>query len=156
MLSRLVKAFLPRSKHLFISWLQSPSAVILEPKKIKSVTASTFFPIYCHEVMEPVSMILVFWMLSFNPALFCLYNERTIRGGLCPTPDVLKTEWCGGRENLLSQVMLYGTCEPLGSNGPGFSKHLFILNVFCIIPWFIYWTSFLLCLLRLLAHIMKG
>ena len=59
-LSRFVKAFLPRSKHLFISWLQSPSAVILEPKKIKSVTASTFFPIYCHEVMEPDAMILVF------------------------------------------------------------------------------------------------
>ena len=46
MLSRLVIAFLPRSKHLLISWLQSPSAVILEPKKIKSLTVSTVFPIY--------------------------------------------------------------------------------------------------------------
>ena len=53
MLSRLVITFLPRSKRLFISWLQSPSAVILEPKKIKSVTASTFSSSICHEVMGP-------------------------------------------------------------------------------------------------------
>ena len=65
MLSRLVKAFLPRSKHLLISWLQSPSAVILEPKKIKSVTVSTVSPSICHEVMGPDAMILVFLMLSF-------------------------------------------------------------------------------------------
>ena len=51
MLSRLVKAFLPRSKHLLISWLQTPSAVILEPKKIKSVTVSIFPPSICHTVM---------------------------------------------------------------------------------------------------------
>ena len=51
MLSRLVIAFLPRSKCLLISWLQSLSAVILEPKKIKSVTVSTFSPFICHEVM---------------------------------------------------------------------------------------------------------
>ena len=59
-LSRLVVAFLPRSKSLLISWLQSPSAVILEPKKIKSVTASTVYPSICHEVMGPDAMILVF------------------------------------------------------------------------------------------------
>ena len=51
MLSRLIMAFLPRSKHLFISWLQSPSAVILEPKKIMSLTVSIVFPSICHEVM---------------------------------------------------------------------------------------------------------
>ena len=68
MLSRLVKAFLPRSKHLLISWLQSPSAVILEPKKIKSLTVSIVSPSICHEVMEPDAMILVFRMLSFKPA----------------------------------------------------------------------------------------
>ena len=56
MLSRLVIAFLPRSKRLSISWLQSPSAVILEPRKIKSVTVS---PSICHEVMGPVAIILV-------------------------------------------------------------------------------------------------
>ena len=67
MLSRLVIAFLPKSKHLFISWLQSPSAVILEPKKMKSVTVSIVFPSICQEMMGPDAMILVFWMLSFKP-----------------------------------------------------------------------------------------
>ena len=60
MLSRLVIAFLPRSKRLVISWLQSPSAVILEPKKIKSVTVSIVSPSICNEVMGPDAMILVF------------------------------------------------------------------------------------------------
>ena len=59
-LSGLVIAFLPRSKHLLISWLQSPSAVILEPKKIKSVTVSSVSPSICHEMMGPDAMILVF------------------------------------------------------------------------------------------------
>ena len=60
MLSRLVIAFLPRGKRLLISWLQSPSAVILEPPKIKSDTVSTVSPSICHEVMGPDAMILVF------------------------------------------------------------------------------------------------
>ena len=68
MLSSFVLTFLPRSKRLLISWLQSPSAVILEPKKIKSDTVSTVSPSICHEVMGPDAMILVFWMLSFKPA----------------------------------------------------------------------------------------
>ena len=63
-LSRLVITFLPRTKHLLISWLQSPSAVILEPPKIKSATVSTVSPSICHEVMGPDNMITVFWMLS--------------------------------------------------------------------------------------------
>ena len=67
MLSRLVITFLPRSKRLLISWLQSPSAVILEPKKIKSDIVSTVFPSISHEVMGPDAMIFVFSMLSFNP-----------------------------------------------------------------------------------------
>ena len=67
MLSRFVIAFLPRSKCLLISWLQSPSAVILEPKKIKSVIVSIVSPSICHEIMGPDTMILVFWMLSFKP-----------------------------------------------------------------------------------------
>ena len=67
MLSRLVITFLPSSRHPLISWLQSPSAVILKPKKIKSVTVSTVSPSICHEVMGPDAMILVFWMLSFKP-----------------------------------------------------------------------------------------
>ena len=60
MLSRLVITFLPRSKCLLTLWLQSPSAVILEPKKIKSATVSTVYPSICHEVMGPDAMILVF------------------------------------------------------------------------------------------------
>ena len=67
MLSRLVITFLPRSKHLLISWLQSPSAVILEPRKTKSATVSTVSPSICHEVMGPDAMIFVFWMLCFKP-----------------------------------------------------------------------------------------
>ena len=59
MLSRLVIAFLRRNKHLLISWLQSPSVVILEPPKIKSATVSTVSPSICHEVMEPDAIILV-------------------------------------------------------------------------------------------------
>ena len=59
-LSRLVITFLPRSKRLLISWLQSPSAVILEAPKIKSVTVSTLSPSICHEVMGPDAMVLVF------------------------------------------------------------------------------------------------
>ena len=59
-LSRFVIAFLPRSKHLLISWLQSPSTVILEPKKIKSVTLTTVSPSICHEVMGLDAMIFMF------------------------------------------------------------------------------------------------
>ena len=67
MLSRLVITFLPKSKRLLISGLQSPSAVILEPRKIKSATVSTVSPSISHEMMGPDVMILVFWMLSFKP-----------------------------------------------------------------------------------------
>ena len=70
-LSRFVIAFLLRSKSLWILWLQSLSAVILEPKKIKSATASTFSPSICHEVMGLNAKILVFcffFKLSFKPA----------------------------------------------------------------------------------------
>ena len=68
MLSRLVITFLPRSKRLLILWQQSPSAVILEPKKIKSVIVSIVFPSICHEVMGLDATILVFWILSRKPA----------------------------------------------------------------------------------------
>ena len=68
MLSRSVIVFLPRSKHLLISWLQSPSAMILQPKKIKSVTISIVSLSICHEAMGLNAMIFIFWMLSFRPA----------------------------------------------------------------------------------------
>ena len=73
MLSRLIIDFLPRRKHLFISCMQSPSAVILEPPKIKYVTISIVTSSLCHEVMEPDAMILVFWMLNFKPT-FSLFS----------------------------------------------------------------------------------
>ena len=79
MLSRFFTAFLPRSKRLLISWLQSPSAVILEPRKIKSATVSIVSPSICHEVMGLDAMILVFWMLSFSPAF-----SLSSRGSLAP------------------------------------------------------------------------
>ena len=60
MLSRLVATFLPRNKHLLISWLQSSSAVILEPKRIKSLTDSIVSPSICHEVMGLDAMIFIF------------------------------------------------------------------------------------------------
>ena len=78
MLSRFVVTFLPRSKRILISWLQSPSAVILEPQKIVCHRFHCF-PSICQKVMEPDAMILVFWMLSFKPAfstlLFHLHLE---------------------------------------------------------------------------------
>ena len=65
MLSRLVITFLSRRKLLLISWLQSPTAVVLEPKKIKSVTVFIVSPPICHEVMGPDTMILVFLNVEF-------------------------------------------------------------------------------------------
>ena len=73
MLSRLVITFLPRSKYLLISWLQSPSAVILEPPKIKSDVVSTVSLSISHEVMRPDAMTFVFWILSFKPT-FSLFS----------------------------------------------------------------------------------
>ena len=84
-LSRLVITFLPRSKHLLISWLQSPSAVILEPPKIKSDTVSTVSPSISHEVMGPDAMIFVFWMLSFKP-IFSLSSLTFIKRCQGPAP----------------------------------------------------------------------
>jgi len=100
MLSRLVITFLPRSKHLLISWLQSPSAVILEPPKIKSATVSIVSQSICHEVMGPNAMILVFWMLSFKPT-FSLssfpFIKRLLVTQSCPT-----------------------LCDPMDCSKPGF------------------------------------
>ena len=72
MLSSFVIAFLPRSKRLLISWLQLPSTVTLEPRKIKSVTASTFSPSIWHEVMGPDAMILVLLNVEFQDSFFTL------------------------------------------------------------------------------------
>ena len=91
--SRFVIALLPRSKYLLISWLQSPSAVILESKKIKSVSSCFHcFPSICHEVIGQDAMILVFWMLCFKPA-FSLSVSPSSRGSLVPLP-FLPSGWC--------------------------------------------------------------
>ena len=82
MLSRMVIAFLPRSKHLLISWLQSPSTVIFKHKKIKSVTVSTISPSICHEVMGSNAKIFIFWMLSFKAA-FSLFSFTFIKRLFC-------------------------------------------------------------------------
>ena len=73
-LSRFVIAFVPKSKLLLVSWLQSRSAVILEPKKIKSVTVSIFSPSICHEEMGTDAMIFIFRMFSFKPTLTLLFH----------------------------------------------------------------------------------
>ena len=122
MLSRLVITFLPRSKCLLISWLQSPSAVILEPRKIKSDTVSTASPSICHEVMGPDAMILVFWMLSL------IFKHPTERWGMrfsfvpgrCHPepqipPGVLRKSLCWKD----SRVTSHPVCPPLKK----FSEH---------------------------------
>ena len=91
MLFRFVIAFLPRSKHLLILWLPSSSTVILEPKKIKSVTVSIVSPSICHEVMGLDATILVFLILSFKPAFYSLLSPSS-RGSLVPL-HFLSLEW---------------------------------------------------------------
>ena len=76
MLSKFVIALLPRSKCLFISWLQSLSTVILEFKKIKSVTASNFPPSVCHEIIGLDAVILVFLMLSSKTAFSLFFHPH--------------------------------------------------------------------------------
>ena len=92
-LSRLVIALLPRSKHILISWLQSPSAVILEPKKIKCLTVSIVSPSICHEVMGLDAMILVFsecWVLRL------LYHSPLLLSSRCSSVPLhfLPYRWC--------------------------------------------------------------
>ena len=85
MLSRLVITFLSRSKRLLISWLQSPSAVILEPPKIKSATVSIVYPSISHKVTGLDAMIFVFWMLSFKPTFslpFVTFIKRLFSSSL--------------------------------------------------------------------------
>ena len=92
MLSRLDITFLPRSKRLLISWLQSSSAVISEPPKIKSDTVSTVSPSICHEAVWPDAMILVFWMLSFKPT-FSLSSFTFIKRLFSSLLSALRVVW---------------------------------------------------------------
>ena len=98
-LSRFVIAFLPESKCLLISWLQSPSTVILEPRKIKSVAAFTFSPFICHEVMGLDTLNLVVLTLSFKPAFslsfFDPHQEALSEKAMAPPSSTLawKIPW---------------------------------------------------------------
>ena len=96
MLSRLVIAFLPRSKRFLISWLQAPSTVILEPPRIKFVTVSILSPSICYEVMGPDAMILVFWMLSFKPdfsLFFLTFIKRLFSSSLLSAIRVVSSAY---------------------------------------------------------------
>ena len=93
MLSNLVIAFLPRSNGLLMSWMQSPSAVILEPPKIKSLTVSTVSPSICHEVMGPDTMILVYCKIDSEKQRVVLgKNLREPRRSQAETPVVFHKE----------------------------------------------------------------
>ena len=95
-LSRFVIAFLLRSKHLLISWLRLLYAVILEPRKIKSVTVSSVSLSICHEVMGPDAMIFAFWMLSFNPTFslsFFTFIKRLFSSSLLFTIIVVSSAY---------------------------------------------------------------
>ena len=125
MLSRLVMAFPPRTKYILISWLQSPSAVIWEGKKIKSLTVSTVSPSICHEVMGPDAMILAFCMLSFKPTfftpLFDLHQEALQLFIFCHKGGVI----CVSEVQSLSCIQLFVTPSTVAYHGPpsmGFSR----------------------------------
>ena len=109
-LSSFVIAFLPRSKHPLISWLQSLSPVVLEPKKIKSVTVSTFYPSICHEMMGLDAIILFFWILSFKPVRELLWgsSQRACQ------QEALVPETLGGNSTKIYQNLL-----SWGEPGPG-------------------------------------
>ena len=136
MLISFVIKFLPRSKCLLISWLQSPSAVILEAPKIKSLTFSIVSPSICHEVMGQEAMILIFWMLSFK-ATFSLsaFTFMPWRRKWQPTPVFVPGEF-QGRGSLVG-CRLWGctesdTTEWLSSSS---SRGLFWAFLF---DWFMY------------------
>ena len=115
-LSEFVIAYLPRSNRLLISCLQSPSAVILEPKKRKPVTTSSFSPSVCHEVMEPDARIFVFVILSFKPA-FSLYSftfiKRLFSSSLLSGIRVVSSAYL--RLLMFLQAILIPACVPRNS-----------------------------------------
>ena len=122
MLSKLVIAFLPRSKRLLISWLLSPSAVILEPPKIKSVTVSIVSPSISHEVMGPDAKIFIFWLLSFKPN-FSLSSFTFIKRffNLCFLPQ----EWCHTSAYLrLLMLLLAFSIPACASSSPAFGLEI--------------------------------
>ena len=118
MLSRFVIAFLPRSKSHLISWLRSPSAVILEPKKIKSLTVSIVSLSICHEVMRLDAIILVFWMLNFKPAYslsYFMFIKRLFSSSFLSTIRVVLSAYL--RFLVFSLAILIPACA---SSSPAF------------------------------------
>ena len=113
MLSRFVIAFLLRSKHLLLSWLQSPSTVILKPKIIQSATVSIFSPSTCHEVMGSDAMIFVLWMLSFSSSSSVSYSIMS------------DTLWPHGINVQFSSVTQScpTLCDPMNCSTPGLLVH---------------------------------
>ena len=135
MLSRFVRAFLPRSKCLLIAWLQSPSTVILEHNKIKSVTVSTFSPSICHEVMGLDAMILAFRILSFKTAFsLCFYTS--IKRLLAPLHFLRVVSSAYLRLSIFLPAILIPTCA---SSSPAFlmtySAYKLNKQVDSIQPW---------------------
>ena len=154
MQSSFVMAFLPRSKHVFIWWLQSPSAVIWEAKKIKSVTASTVSLSICHEVMGPDAMILVFWMLS-SKSVFSLSSFTLIKK-LCSSSSLSTLEWCllliwGSLVHAYSLSHVWLFVSPLEGT-QAYIKESFIWNTSANISHkklglsFLYWVMYNCCI----------
>ena len=126
-LPRLVIAFLPKSKCLLISWLQSPSAVFLKSKKTSFVTAPTFSPSICHEVMGPGAIILLFWMCSFKPAFsltFFTFIKRLFRSASLSAIRVASSAYL--RLLLFLLAALIPACES--------SSHAFYMMYFAVQP----------------------
>ena len=122
--SRLIIACLLRSRWLLISWLHSLSAVILEPKRIKSATVSSFSPSICHEVMGPDAMILVFWMLNLKP-----YGVVRISFDLSSEKELERnTTWSQITEFLMSEEPVLSLLPPT-----------FPLLCLCGFPWSSHW-----------------
>ena len=137
MLSRLVIAFLPRSKHPLISWLQSPSAMILEPQKIKYVTLSISSPSVFHELMGLDAMILVFCILSFKPTFSLLsfpFIKRLFSSSSLSAIRVVSSAYM--RLLIFLPEILIPVCL---SSSPAFHMiYLLRLSWTCLIYWIFY------------------
>ena len=142
-LSRLDMAFLPGRKSLLISWLQSWPAVILEPKKIKSLTVSIVSPSICHEVMGPDAMIFIFWKLSFKPAfslsfftfiktIFYFFFAFCHKGGVICMSEIIHTS--PGNLDNSSSLACHMMHSAYKLNKQGDNIHLNVLL-------FQFWTS---------------
>ena len=116
MLSRLVITFLPRSKRLLISWLQSPSAVILEPPKTKSDTVSTVSPSISHEVMGPDAIILVFWIMKVKESEVSQSCPTLRPRGLQPTRLLWPWDSPGKNIGVGCRFLLQGNLPTRGLN----------------------------------------